>query len=161
MTLEEEAKALADYRLANYKGNNDTTYFNGQSPFDVQFKGFIGEVAIGRCFGFDREHLWHIGTDGGSDYAFKVGGRRYTLDVKTAGSDYGLTVKKQNVHRCADILVLCHYIGGQLRIKGWALGSQMAHAKLKDLGSGPVPTIPTNQLQPMQTLCGLLARRDL
>jgi hypothetical protein len=121
----------------------------------------MGEVALGRCFGFGREHLWNIGTDGGRDYEFNVGGHRYTLDVKTAGRPYGLAIKKQNLGRCADILVLCNYIGGRLRFMGWALGSQMANAELQDLGSGLVPVIPINQLQPMRTLCGLLAQRDL
>jgi hypothetical protein len=156
VTLEEEAKALAEYRLANYRGHNDTKHIG--DPFDIEFKGFIGEVAFGRCFGFAREHLWNIGTDGGSDYCFTVDGSRYTVDVKTAGAPYGLIVPPRR--QPADIYLLAHYIHDKFAFVGWATGVQVMNAPMRKYRSGMCHRIAVDDLQPMSTLCDWLARRD-
>lgn len=156
LTLEEEAKALAEYRLANYKGANDTHYM--RDSFEVQYMGFLGEVATARCFAFPREHLWNIGSDGGSDFDFRVNGAPVTLDVKTAGAPYGLMVSPRR--QPADIYLLLNYIDGKLTFVGWASGPEVMAAPMRDYGYGAAHRIPIHRLHPIRTLCDLIARKD-
>lgn len=157
MTPEEEARKLAEYRFAHYKGDNDTNYMG--PPLEVLFLGYLGEVLFARCFGFPRDTVPHIGSDGGVDYRFTVAGEEYTVNVKMASSRYGLMVKPKR--RPADIFVLLNYIDGKHEFIGWEYGDVMINAVLKDFGHGEGHHKPIHQLQPIRTLCDLLARRDL
>lgn len=156
-----EAVRLTKLRIANYPDNSTTNFMLPKEQGG--FLGYLGELVVAELFHFPKEAIYRLGSDGGVDFTFTTDGVKHTLDVKTAGREYGLFLSRTRAGRSADFILLASYVNNKFRFVGYATRDEMAKAPPRDIGKSngvANPFLELSQLHPFRELYDLLARRE-
>ena len=71
--------------------------------------GIAGELCFAQKYGLKVDTAVKPFGDGGKDFTIRLNGEDLTIDVKTYLKPCNLLVKQEDLHQCADILVLAKY----------------------------------------------------
>ena len=121
---------------------------------DHEYVALVGEWVFSERYGYPIDTADRVGGDNGVD--FRVPGVG-TVDVKTARKPTWLLVERGKVR--ADIYVLARYDDASetAELLGWAWGSDVARAVLRDMGYGIVShAIEAGRLRSIEELDGMM-----
>jgi hypothetical protein len=168
---EELAHRIAAARNKSHEGAASNTPFDASGLTDNEklahhraFVGVWGEMHFARAFGL--RYNFEIATkqyagDGGIDFEVWIRGTRYTIDIKTSENPIGILVKKGDIERCADLLVLAGYNRKVLTFLGWDTAGIIAAMPIIEITAGyPNYSRPVSELRPMGQLVNFMAQRD-
>tara|TARA_Y100000593_G_scaffold81279_1_gene152009 strand:+ start:4021 stop:4518 length:498 start_codon:yes stop_codon:yes gene_type:complete len=154
-----QARTEGEARQRVHEVNGTPRFFKDSAYEDTL--GVAAELAFAQWSGLDANMDVLPGGDGGQDFAFSLGGRTLSVDVKAAKKPFHLLLKKHEAARVADILVLSGVDGDKVWFLGWEHASLMRVSPARDFGYGIVNHYRHySELRPMWQLKDLIDRRD-
>lgn len=99
--------------------------------------GIAGEIAFGNRYNLTPDLEIRPMGDGHVDFKINVEDKKIiTIDVKTAQKAYNLLIKKWEIDKASDILVLAHYIDNDnIEFLGWSTRKIMKQQPIKVFSS--------------------------
>ena len=95
-------------------------YYKDENKEDII--GISGEIAFGKRYNLKPDLEIKPNGDGHIDFKIRINGDKViTIDIKTAQKAYNLLVKKWEINKCSDVLVLAKYISeDNIEFLGWS-----------------------------------------
>lgn len=126
--------------------------------------GIAGEIAFGKIYNLKPDLTIKPLGDDHIDFKIKInGGRIATIDVKTAQKAYNLLIKKWEIEKCADVLVLAQYLEGKINFIGWTTRHIMSIQPTKVFSSLGIENyyLHRDNLNQMETLDRFFAKHQV
>ena len=156
----QEIKSLGEQRQ-NAHPNGTPRYYKDPNVEDTI--GVCGEAAFAKKYGLDIDKRILPEGDDHIDFTTKINGTKVTIDIKTAQKAYNLLIKKWEIKKCADILVLAEYNNGEVNFLGWETKDVMNMMPTKIFSSLGIENHYRHKsdLRPMSQLDKLLTKKSI
>jgi hypothetical protein len=115
--------------------NGTQRYYKDENKEDII--GIAGEIAFGKRYSLTPDLEIKPQGDNHIDFKIKINDDIVsTIDVKTAQKAYNLLIKKWEINKCANILVLAQYIDvDNIKFLGWTTRQVMQKQPTKVFSS--------------------------
>jgi hypothetical protein len=134
--------------------NSTPRYYKDKNKEDII--GISGEIAFGKRYSLKPDLELRPFGDNHIDFEIQINDvKNITIDVKTAQKAYNLLVKKWEINKCSDILVLAKYINNEdIEFLGWTTKKIMSQQPIKIFSSLGIENyfLPKEKLAPMEDL---------
>ena len=148
-------------QLAHPQGTK--RYYKDENKEDII--GISGEIAFGKKYNLKPDLEIKPNGDGHIDFKIKINDEKIiTIDIKTAQKAYNLLVKKWEIDKCSDILVLAKYISEtNIEFLGWSTRKIMKKQPIKIFSSLGIENyfLHKNELKQMSLLDSLFKNNKI
>ena len=118
--------------------------------------GISGEIAFAKKYNLQPDLEIRPNGDNHIDFKIKVNDKKIiTIDVKTAQKAYNLLIKKWEINKCSDLLVLAKFHSeDNIEFLGWSTKSIMKKQPIKIFSSLGIENyyLPKDKLEKMSVL---------
>lgn len=132
-------------------------YYKNENTEDII--GISGEIAFSKRYNLQPDLEIRPNGDNHIDFKVKFTGDKvqkiFTIDIKTAQKAYNLLIKKWEINKCADILVLAKYTENEpVEFLGWTTKKIMQKQPIKVFSSLGIENyyLPVEKLHDMKDL---------
>ena len=116
MNIEQIINIGKDRQKAHPHGTK--RYYKDENKEDVI--GIAGEIAFGKLYDLDPDLEIKPNGDNHIDFNLLINDIKVTIDIKTAQKPFNLLIKKWEIEKCADVLVLAKYLDiDNIEFIGW------------------------------------------
>ena len=147
-------KTLGIQRQNAHVKNSTPRYYKDKNKEDII--GVAGEVAFGKRYNLKPDLEIRPNGDGHIDFEIEINGtKNITIDVKTAQKAYNLLIKKWEINKCSNILVLAKYHENEsVEFLGWSTRKIMRQQPIKIFSSLGIENyyLPKEKLRSMEEL---------
>ena len=113
MNIKQQAREIGKaWRIGHIEAgqNVDATSYDRHGNDELSYTiGIAGELCFAQKYGLEVDTAVRPFGDGGKDFTVRLNGEDLTIDVKTYLKPCNLLVKQEDLHQCADVLVLAKY----------------------------------------------------
>jgi hypothetical protein len=156
-------KTLGIQRQRGHIKNSTPRYYKDKNKEDII--GVAGEVAFGKRYNLKPDLEIRPNGDGHIDFEIEINKtKNVTIDIKTAQKAYNLLVKKWEINKCSDILVLAKYYDNEsIEFLGWTTKKTMKQQPIKVFSSLGIENyyLPKEKLRSMKELDYLFEKAQI
>jgi hypothetical protein len=157
--VNKEIQKLGKKRQGAHPNGTERYYSNPNVEDTI---GVAGEAAFARRYNLQIDKRILPEGDNHIDFIVDINGNKVSIDVKTAQKAYNLLIKKWEIEKCADILVLAEIKNDNINFLGWETKDVMKLMPTKVFSSLNIENYYRNReaLRPMAQLDKLLTNNN-